>query len=255
MQADRIAGSGGTRAWQLTRGGSGYRHLAVEVDGSGLEVRTNGNGNNRPNRSVSSWARTVGPGAAAAHQDSMLSEPRAQTADDFQVLVAAHRAGLWRVAYRLTGNRDDAEDLLQESLIEAFQAFGRFQMGTAFERWVYRIMTRTFIDKFRRRKRLGSVPLEEISRHGQMSQLADFSMDPQQISERTEWSEPVQAALSRLAPAFRAVVIMCDAEGLSYEEASRVLACPMGTVRSRLHRARDQLRSWLRPVLRPMRGG
>jgi RNA polymerase sigma-70 factor (ECF subfamily) len=185
----------------------------------------------------------------------MLSEPRAQTADDFQVLVAAHRAGLWRVAYRLTGNRDDAEDLLQESLIEAFQAFGRFQMGTAFERWVYRIMTRTFIDKFRRRKRLGSVPLEEISRHGQMSQLADFSMDPQQISERTEWSEPVQAALSRLAPAFRAVVIMCDAEGLSYEEASRVLACPMGTVRSRLHRARDQLRSWLRPVLRPMRGG
>jgi RNA polymerase sigma-70 factor (ECF subfamily) len=81
-------------------------------------------------------------------------------------------------------------------------------------------------------------------------QLADMRHSPQEMLERAAWSAPLQQALAGLSPEFRAAVILCDAQGLSYEQASQVLRCPVGTVRSRLHRARDQLRAWLtqRPV-------
>jgi len=225
---------------------------AAQTRARSLEVNATDNGRSKVGADTLRWAHLPGRIGAGAHQQETMSGQQARSEDDFQMLAAGHRARLWRVAYRLAGNRDDAEDLLQESLIEAFQAFGRFRLGTCFERWVYRIMTRTHIDKFRRRKRVGSVPLEEMAPDGKTAQLADSSMDPQQISGKNEWSEPVQAALDRLAPEFRAVVIMCDAEGLSYQEASQALGCPIGTVRSRLHRARDQLRTWLRPLLQRM---
>jgi len=190
-------------------------------------------------RPLAAWRR--------AHQ-AVAQGAQTNSLDDFQALAARHEAAMYRVAYRLTGNRDDALDLAQECLIEAFRAFDRFQIGTRFDLWVYRIMVRTFIDKFKRRKRLNAVSLEEIG-PGEAASLADAMADPRAVLEQTVWSERVQAALDRLAPDFRAAVVLCDAQGLSYEEASRALGCPVGTVRSRLHRARDQLRRWLRPLL------
>jgi RNA polymerase sigma-70 factor (ECF subfamily) len=169
--------------------------------------------------------------------------------DDFQALVERHQAAVYRVAYRLAGKREDAEDLVQESLIEAFQAFDRFRIGTRFDRWVFNIMTRTYIDKFRRRKRLSTVSFEEVSDERNPTQPADSTADPQQVLDRETWSESVQVGLNRLPPEFRAVVVLCDAQGFSYEEASRALRCPVGTVRSRLHRARGQLRTWLRQIV------
>jgi RNA polymerase sigma-70 factor (ECF subfamily) len=202
------------------------------------------------------WAEPAGSlfpvrsGDLAARQrgrQTMASRAKPDGLDRFQSLVAEHQSAIYRLAFRLTGNRDDAEDLVQESLIEAFQAFGRFRMGTHFDRWVYQIMTRTYIDKFTRRKRLEAVSLEEAAQGGDSAHLADSTTDPQEILETAEWSEPVQKALDQLPPEYRAVVVLCDAQGLSYEVASRLLGCPVGTVRSRLHRARDQLRALLRP--------
>jgi len=174
--------------------------------------------------------------------------------DDFQALVAGYQDAIYRVAYRLTGHPEDAEDLVQESLIEAFQAFGRFRLGTRFDHWLYRIMTRNYIDRFRRRRRLDTVSLEEVSRDGETGDFADSSSDPQALLEKNQWSESLQAALAQLTPDFRAVVVLCDAQGLSYEETSKVLGCPIGTVRSRLHRARCQLRTWLRPHVEAVGG-
>jgi RNA polymerase sigma-70 factor (ECF subfamily) len=174
--------------------------------------------------------------------------------DDFQALVAAHKSGIFRLAYRLTGNRDDAEDLVQESLIEAFRTFDRFQVGTHFDRWVYRIMLRNYIDLYRRRKRLKAASWEELDPEGDSLLAADPAADPQQVIEKAAWSELLQVALARLPPGFRATVVLCDIEGLSYEEASRAMGCPVGTVRSRLHRARDLLRTWLRPLIAAQEG-
>ncbi len=168
--------------------------------------------------------------------------------EDFQALVDRHRRSIYGLAYRLTGNREDAEDLLQESLLEAFRGFRRFHPGTRFDRWVYQIMTHTFIDKFKRRRRLETVSLEEVGA-GEMPECVNPGNDPQEALQRQAWSEPVRQALDSLSPEFRAVVMLCDAQGLSYEEASRTLRCSLGTVRSRLHRAREILRNRLQPSL------
>jgi len=180
----------------------------------------------------------------------MTSRGETNGLGDFQALVAGHRAAIYRLAYRLTGNHEDAQDLVQESLIEAFQAFDRFRIGTHFDRWVYQIMTRTYIDKHRRRKRLNAVPFDAIAQQREDGLLADATADPQAMLDKAAFSDTLQEALDRLSPEFRAAVVLCDVNELSYEEASRVLRCPVGTVRSRLHRARGQLQIWLRPLLR-----
>jgi RNA polymerase sigma-70 factor (ECF subfamily) len=160
---------------------------------------------------------------------------------DFRALVEGHRDTIYHLAYRLTGNRDDAEDLVQDSLVEAFSAFARFSVATRFDRWVYRIMIHNHIDKWRRRRGRETVPLEEME-----SQLEASSAEtPQAALEQIERGERVHRALAQLSPESRAAVVLCDGQGFSYEEAGQVLRCPVGTVRSRLHRARRQLRQWL----------
>jgi RNA polymerase sigma factor (sigma-70 family) len=161
--------------------------------------------------------------------------------EDFWALVEGHREAIYHLAYRLTGNRDDAEDLVQESLVEAFAAFRGFSTATRFDRWVYRIVVHNHIDRWRRRRGRQSVPLEAME-----NQLEASSAEtPQAALEQTERGKRLRTALARLSPEFRAAVVLCYGQELSYEEAAQVLRCPVGTVRSRLHRARRQLREWL----------
>lgn len=173
----------------------------------------------------------------------------------FEELLGRHLRSIYRVAYRLAGNADDAEDLMQEAVAEAFRAFDRYQPGTYFDRWVYRIMHRTHIDWIRRRVRRPEVSFDApTGPDGDplLTRLGDVQGDPQHLTETRELDGPIQAALDGLAPEFRTVVVLADIEGLSYDEIAAVAACPVGTVRSRLHRAREALRSALRPY---MKGG
>src|SRR4051794_28659778 len=97
------------------------------------------------------WGTEAGLITAAAPWATAAGRTKPVLADAFEALVRQNRDALYRGAYRLTGNHEDAQDLLQEALVEAYAAFGRFQLGTHFTRWVMRIMTRTFIDRTRRR--------------------------------------------------------------------------------------------------------
>ena len=116
------------------------------------------------------------------------------------------------------------------------------------------ILTRNFIDKFRKRKRCPEVSLEDCGSEGEGRLAGEAMAAPFPGKSEGPWREPIQEALASLSPEYRAVVTLCDMQGLSYEEAGRVLRCPVGTVRSRLHRARDLLRKQLRP-LRQGKGG
>ena len=168
----------------------------------------------------------------------------------FEELVVRHQTRIYRVAYRLTGNHDEAEDLAQDAIIEAFRAFDRYQPGTYFDRWLYRIMTRTFIDGVRRRNRRPAVSLDAPVGPGGdplVTLLGDTSQDPQQMTETMDLDGAVQAALDGLPEEFRTAVVLVDIEGLSYDEVAHALRCPVGTVRSRLHRARQMLRAALGP--------
>ena len=171
----------------------------------------------------------------------------------FEELLGRHFRSIYRVAYRLAGNADDAEDLMQEAVAEAFRAFDRYQPGTYFDRWVYRIMQRTHIDWIRRRGRRPEVSYDApagMDGDPLLTRLGDAQADPQRLTEAHELDGPIQAALDRLPPEFRTVVVLADIEGLSYDEIAAAAACPVGTVRSRLHRAREALRTALGPYLK-----
>ncbi|HLN11732.1 MAG TPA: sigma-70 family RNA polymerase sigma factor [bacterium] len=171
----------------------------------------------------------------------------------FEELLQRHLRSIYRVAYRLAGNHDDAEDLAQEALVEAFRAFDRYQPGTYFDRWVYRIMTRTHIDRVRHRGRRPETSLDAPvgpSGDSLTALIGDIRDDPQHRTETVDLDGPVQAALDSLPEEFRAVIVLADIEGLSYDEIAVSVGRPIGTVRSRLHRARDMLRRALPQLVR-----
>ncbi len=183
---------------------------------------------------------------------SRADERGAHRVAAFEELLSSHVRSIYRVAYRLAGNADDAEDLMQEAVAEAFRAFDRYQPGTYFDRWVYRIMQRTHIDWIRRRGRRPEISFDAPTgpEGGPLlARLGDREADPQHLTEVQDLDGPIQAALDSLPPEFRAVVVLADIEGLSYDEIAAAAACPVGTVRSRLHRAREALREALRPYL------
>jgi len=176
--------------------------------------------------------------------------PTGDDVDLFARLLASHEEKLYRVAYRMTGHHEDAQDLLQDALLEAYRSFKRFQRGSYFDKWLYRIMTNSFIDRQRRVKRTGrTVSLDapvggdESEQYGR--EVADWDSDPARKTLHNCFDEPVQRALDSLRPDFRMVLILSDIEEFSYEEIADLMETPVGTVRSRLHRARADMKKAL----------
>lgn len=154
-------------------------------------------------------------------------------------LVRQHADRVYRLAYRLSGNQHDAEDLTQETFIRVFRSVQNYQPGT-FEGWLHRITTNLFLDMVRRRARIRMEALPE-----DYDRVPAGEPDPEQIYHDSHLGADLQAALDSLPPEFRAAVVLCDIEGLSYEEIGATLGVKLGTVRSRIHRGRQALRDHL----------
>ncbi|WP_445185677.1 RNA polymerase sigma factor SigE [Pseudonocardia sp. Cha107L01] len=161
------------------------------------------------------------------------------TPPSWDEVVREHADRVYRLAYRLTGNAHDAEDLTQETFIRVFRSLASYQPGT-FEGWLHRITTNLFLDMVRRRSRLRMEGLPDDT-----DRLPGGGPDPEQIYSETHLDPMLQASLDELAPEFRAAVVLCDIEGLSYEEIGATLGVKLGTVRSRIHRGRAALRESL----------
>jgi RNA polymerase sigma-70 factor (ECF subfamily) len=136
----------------------------------------------------------------------------------------------YNYAYRLTGNAADASDLTQEAYIRVYRAWESFKPGTSFLSWIYRIVTNLHRDELRRRK----------GRY--QEEIPEIPVQPIEDYVEAQLSEPVSKALAELTPEQRQIVLLADIEECSYLEIARVVGCSVGTVRSRLHRARGQLR-------------
>ena len=145
---------------------------------------------------------------------------------------------------------EDAEDLVQEALLEAYRGFDRFRTGTYFDRWLFRILRNTYIDSTRSRPKVTIHSLNTLldSKSGEAMEweIADWSSHPETKVMTKMLGEPLQKAMMELSEDFRLVVVLSDMEGLTYEEVSQIVGCPVGTVRSRLHRARMLLKEKLR---------
>src|SRR6185503_20804926 len=158
------------------------------------------------------------------------------TMPSWDELVRQHADRVYRLAYRLTGNQHDAEDLTQETFIRVFRSLASYKPGT-FEGWLHRITTNLFLDMARRRSRVRMEALPEDN-----DRLEGDNLSPEEIYDENHLDPDLQAALDELPPEFRAAVVLCDVEGLSYEEIGATLGVKMGTVRSRIHRGRQALK-------------
>ena len=167
-------------------------------------------------------------------------------------LVELYQKRVYSVAFGILRNRDDAWDISQEAFVKAYRNLERFQGQSAFYTWIYRITYNLAIDHYRSKGRRDVTRVEEP---GQMEQALQnqgkptFNVDPSEMTDRAELSRVLHEAMSKLSEKHRAIIVLREVEGLSYEEISSILGIKKGTVMSRLFHARKNLQSLLQPYV------
>ncbi len=169
--------------------------------------------------------------------------------EEFQALVMQHLDSLYNTALRMTRNELDAEDLVQDVCVRAFRFFDKFRKDTNFKAWVFKILTNTYINRYRKKMSLPfQVELEKVS--GIYVQ-DDYDLHNHTIENFKQrryedlFDDEIKAALDQLSDEFRIVVLLADVEDFSYKEIAKIVGCPLGTVMSRLSRGRRQLKNCL----------
>jgi RNA polymerase sigma-70 factor (ECF subfamily) len=175
----------------------------------------------------------------------------------FNEELLPHADAMYNSALRLTLDEDDAKDLVQETYLKAFRFLDSFQQGTNAKAWLFRILKNSFINNFRKKsKEPAKVDYQEVesfynSDEADNSRLS-VTTDLRSETVQDKIGDEVATALNSLPVDFRIVIILCDIEGFTYEEMSKILDIPIGTVRSRLHRARNLLKEKLRDYAKKM---
>ena len=166
----------------------------------------------------------------------------------FNALILRYQTLLFGIALRMLGDEDTASDAVQEALISAFSKFRTFR-GGSLRSWLARVTVNACYDEMRRKRRQREVPLEQFNMEGEevedLTWMIDPAARPEERYESYEMENAIQDSLNLLTPAYREALVLVDIEGLSYEEASAAAKVPVGTVKSRLARARLQVRSSL----------
>jgi RNA polymerase sigma-70 factor (ECF subfamily) len=170
--------------------------------------------------------------------------------EEFEALALAHVDALYSAALRLTKNEGDAEDLVQDTCMRAYRFFDKFERGTNIKAWLFKILTNTFINRYRRRikERNAVEGTERDAVHERFisRDATDFAANPEEYFFDRLLSDDVLKAIDGLPIDFRLVVILADLQEFSYREISEILNCPVGTVMSRLFRGRKLLEKSLR---------
>jgi RNA polymerase sigma factor (sigma-70 family) len=172
------------------------------------------------------------------------AEKDAQFEKEFMPLISS----LYNFAYRLTLDEDDANDLVQETYLKAYRFFSSYEQGTNAKAWLFRILKNSFINDFRKKsKQPSKVDYQEVESFYNSDDVDEnITVDLRVESIQDMIGDEVANALNSLAVDFRTIIILCDLEGFTYEEMAKILDIPIGTVRSRLHRARNLLKEKLK---------
>ena len=170
---------------------------------------------------------------------------------DFYREAVPHAEALYATALRLTKNSDDAEDLVQETMLKAFRYFEKYEQGTNCKAWLFKIMTNTFINRYRKQQKRKEVlvdddfrPLQERAEAPERNPFVDLIEDEDAMGFKL-FGDEVKQALSELPVDFRMVVILADLQDFAYKEIAEIMECPIGTVMSRLYRGRRMLQARL----------
>jgi len=181
----------------------------------------------------------------AVAEEALVARSRDGDRDAFEELVRRYERGIYNLAYRMMGNRDDAADLAQEAFVKAFESLHGFRGRASFQTWLYRIATNACLDELRRRRRFRTRSLDrgfETDEGEVVVEPGDPSPGPEERVQKREIQRAVHRAIGTLSPDHRAVVVLRDIKGLSYGEIAASLRISVGTVKSRLNRARSALK-------------
>lgn len=180
-----------------------------------------------------------------AFEASTLEAARQGDVAAFNRLVVQYQTLVYNVSLRTIGNRDDAADATQEAFVSAYRSIGTFR-GGSFKAWLLRIAVNACYDVLRRRQRRPAGSLDELNEQGDVEVAAPDGLGPEAAAIGAETAGAIEAALATLPADQRVLVLLCDVQGLSYEEAADATQVALGTVKSRLSRARARLRDHLR---------
>lgn len=172
----------------------------------------------------------------------------------FDVEFMPHIDSMYNFAYRLTMDEDEAKDLVQDTYLKAFRFISSFQRGTNAKAWLFRILKNSFINDYRKKsKEPAKLDYQEVETFYNSDEAdADLTIDLRVETVQDMIGDEIANALNSLAVDFKAVIILCDIEGFTYEEMAKILDIPIGTVRSRLHRARNLLKEKLKDYAQSM---
>jgi RNA polymerase sigma-70 factor (ECF subfamily) len=179
----------------------------------------------------------------------MLGRTHQKSRSAFEALALCHIDSLFATGMRMTRDPRDSEDLVQDTLLSAYRFFDRFEPGTNCRAWLFKILTNTFINKYRKRVREREVRdiIDQEELPSMMSEdVAEASRDPEGSIIGSLLSDDVRQALDSVPYDYRMAVVLCDLEEFTYKEIADIMDCPVGTVMSRLHRGRRLLQKALR---------
>jgi RNA polymerase sigma-70 factor (ECF subfamily) len=182
---------------------------------------------------------------------ALIRQAQGGDLDSFNTLVLAYQVSIYNQAYRMMGEPDTAADAVQEAFISAYRSLHSYR-GGSFRAWLMRIVTNACYDEIRRRQRRPTTSLEPLDDSGDEIEsphwMADPAESPEESVERAELARAIQRCLDHLPDEFRSVVVLIDMQGLDYSETAQAIGTPLGTVKSRLARARLRLRDCLQGV-------
>ncbi len=182
---------------------------------------------------------------ALLDEEILVERATGGDAEAFEALLSAYEKGVYNLAYRLVSDREDAMDIVQEVFLKAFQALPRFRGDSRFSTWLHRVCVNACLDFLRKKQRTQTYSLDEPLKAGDPSttrEVRDDGVATEDAVETKSLSDEVLGALSRVDEAHRTIVILADVRGYSYQETADILGLSIGTVKSRLHRARNALR-------------
>jgi RNA polymerase sigma-70 factor (ECF subfamily) len=186
-------------------------------------------------------------------ESQLISQAKAGDYSAFEELVNRYERKIYRLGMNITGNREDAEDVLQEAFLKAFEHLPDFREDSRFYTWVVRIAVNEALMKLRKRRASREVPVDDAGdENGEVMvrEFADWKPNPEQQYAQSELERILQDAVSALPPGFRTVFYLRDVEGLSTEETAQVLDLTEGAVKARLFRARLRLREELSKIFK-----
>jgi len=192
--------------------------------------------------------------SAPVDEESLVRRARRGDLEAYDELVRRYQERIYATIYHMTSNHEDANDLAQESFVKAFQALKTFKGGSSFYTWLYRIAVNKTINFLKQRKNRTHMSLNDLDFNAEhdpdlVALISDKT--PRRDAGLTELQEKLNAAMLKLSEPHRLVVVLHDVQGLSHDEIARIMECNIGTVRSRLFYARQQLQGYLSDYLRP----